>query len=230
MATKQKIAPKALSKKALLLAERIKKDNAAYEAMTSMERRVAVAKEVRLMLKKGTFLAGSGYGTVNSVGGYSPDLPMLNKSEPYYSRAKFPLGDLQPIIRAGGFECVGCAKAAIIVARAAVGNEVHITRKSFDGDYSAQPLAARISKEVFGDQCADLIECLYEDWSYENIIWKEQFKSKDPLKGDAAKIKAYETYKASLPNRYDTSQERMDAIYADIVKNKGYLVIGKYKF
>ncbi len=219
MTKKANTPKKAPSKKSLQLIERLKKDNAAYKAMTPMQRRVVVAKEIRSMLKKGTFVADYGYGRVRSH-----TLPEL----PSGFTAEMPLGDLQPIIRAGGFECIGCAKAAVIIARAAVGNDVCTSPKSFDDEGGAKPLADKVSKEVFGAQCADLIECLYEEWKYEGDFWRLRFKSKDPFKGNEEKTEVFNNYVESLFSL--RLESRMDAIYANIVKNKGYLVIGEYKF
>jgi hypothetical protein len=224
----KKTSKKAPNKKALQLIERIKKDNAAYKVMTSLERRVVVAKEIRTMLKKRTFSAEYGYGRVEKINNEPSyhNLPVLSSG----LRGNMPLGDLQPIIRAGGFECTGCAKAAVIIARAAVGNEVRISLKSLDNIGNAKPLADKVSKEVFGAQCADVIECLYEEWKYgENgYFWNDRFKSKDPFKNNEGKAEAFNNYVESISSL--DLKKRMDEIFENIVKNKGYLVIGEYKF
>lgn len=219
----------ALAKKEQKIAAQIKSDNAAYEAMGPMERRVAVSKEIITMLRIGSFVPGTGYGRVERMNGEHAELPLVDpKWGKDSDRFDFPFGDLQPIIRAGGFECVGCAKAAVIVARASVGNQVKITKRSLNEDGLAERLANKVSHEVFGTT-ADIIEGLYENWSLEDDGSPNFFRTGRRLFGkDEKRIGAYEKMRERLSDI--DSDDRMRAIYRNVIKNEGYLNIGGYKY
>jgi hypothetical protein len=159
------------------------------------------------------------------------------------SEAAFPLGDLQMVVRQEGFQCVGCAKAAIIVAKAYIGNEVHVTPEDIAGQKSwgsrglaAEPLANRVSEEVFGEECAMVIEGLYERAllrfdSHGVLIPSGGYvaqKVERLIGKDMEKTMAFNAYCGGLP--IHSTAERMSAIYRNIIDNQGSLVVGPYRF
>jgi len=210
--------------------QRIQEDNAAYAAMSPMERRVRISEEIISMILKGTFVPLRGYGRVSKN-----NIPVGEDA--------FPLGDLQMVVRQEGFQCMGCAKAAIIVAKAYIGNEVHVTPEDIAGQKSwgsrglaAEPLANRVSEEVFGAECAMVIEGLYERVlfrfdSHGVLIPSGGYVSQkvERLMGkDMEKIMAFNAYCGELP--IHSTAERMSAIYRNIIDNQGSLVVGPYRF
>lgn len=202
--------------------EQIEKDNAAYAAMSPMERRVRISEEIVLMLDLGKMVAGMGYGRLSSINGVSRGA---------LDSLRFPLGDLQPIVR-GDFQCVGCAKAAVIVAKAAVANAVHVTSMDVNG-MKSDALAERISHEVFGKECAAVIEGLYEEVGEYALAngHNDHFLPVKKLYAaiglDPAKRASFVAYSRSLPS---DSQGRMRAIYLNIVQNGGALKVGDHSF
>lgn len=204
------------------LTRKLQEDNAAYRAMSPMERRVRISEEIIAMIGREAFVPLAGYGRI-SKGGF-----------PFAGDA-FPLGDLQLVVRKEGFQCMGCAKAAIIVAKAYVGNEVHVTREDISGWMGAERLADRISEEVFGRECAMVIEGLYEQVKFLfdsdgvmiprvgyvfNKVWLTIGK-------DREKMLAYNAYCDELPSLFQ--RDRMVAIYRNIIDNQGALVVGSYR-
>ncbi len=176
-------------KKAISL-KKLRENNAKFHALLEMEKRVAIAKEVILQLEQGRFVAGFGYGRVHS--------------------GEFPSGDLQEDLHKG-LVCVGCAKGACIAAKAWLGNDIDGT--SFH--YEPRTLARKVSYEIFGQTCADIIEALYERGFVNPVVLTFDQK------------KSFYAYDDKLPK---TSYRRMKAIYQNIIDNKGFLKIGKYKF
>ncbi len=208
--------------------QRIKADNAAYALMSPMERRVRISQHIIAMIESGTFVPLRGYGRVSK------------NRIPVSDGPAFPLGDLQMVVHQEGFQCVGCAKAAIIVAKAYIGNEVHVTHEDVTEQWgsrglAAEPLANRVSEEVFGHECALIIEGLYELavllFDSDGVLIPSSGyvtqKVERLLKDDREKMEAYAAYCAGLPRDY---AERMIAIYRNIIDNKGSLVVGPYRF
>lgn len=180
------------TKKTLSLEER----NAKFNALPPMKKRVAVAKDILLQLEEGTFLAGIGYGRlVPNEDGLCDDIPA---------------GDLQKNLL-NGIKCIGCAKAAVIISRAKLGDNVNLIAPL----YSSGWLANHVSYEIFGKQCADMIENMYE-------------LSLVGLPIDEAGQAAYLRYRSELYAMRVT--DRMRSIYQNIIDNKGFLVIGEHKY
>jgi hypothetical protein len=180
-----------------------KKKNAEFNALPPMKKRVAVAQDVLLQLKIGKFKAGDGFGTAKMRG------RKLNHYDP------LDIGDLQTNLIAG-MECTGCAKGACLISRARLGDKV--TMEDFD---SIEDRAHQVSYEIFGEECADLIEALYEGWSHPRD-WSSAL--------DEHEENAFDDYSGSLPSRRGKPRERMEAIYQNIVDNKGKLKFGKYRY
>ena len=169
--------------------------NARFNALPPMEKRLAIARDILSQLKAGAFIAGSGYGSE-------------------HQRWFLPLGDLQKNLN-DGVVCDGCAKAAILISKARLGNEVIV-----DDDFYGlnKMLAQEVSRAFFGVKCADVIEALYEGnagYCVFDVSTPEYF--------------AIEKYIDRLPDGI-LDRERMERIYKNIVRNKGYLKIGEYKF
>lgn len=122
--------------------EAIKKRNEKFNKLSPMQKRVAVAEEVILMLKAKQFVAGDGYGR---------ELDTLYEDR----KADIRKGEVQKTL-VSGIVCEGCAKAGIFIAKASLGNDVQMR------SYLAQDVAHNESRELFGD-AADIIEDLYED-------------------------------------------------------------------
>jgi len=168
----------------------LEKKNAAFSALPPMKKRVAIAEDIRLQLRTKKFIAGSGYGH--------------EKKAHYYGR-DFPLGDLQQHLKAGSV-CEGCAKAACIVSRAKLGNSIVVDEGTYNSD-----LAHATSAEIFGEECSNLIEEIYEmSNSYDRTDDENE---------------AIDAYIERLPCREEDPRGRMDAIYKNIVTNSGHLVI-----
>ena len=92
-----------------------------------------------------------------------------------------------------------------------MGNDID----SGDIGYNSQALAHEVSYEIFGKTCADIIESLYESGFVKTVVLtSNQYKS-------------WDTYVNYLPVALD---KRMKAIYQNIIDNKGFLKIGRYKF
>ena len=180
-----------------------KKKNAEFNALSPMKKRVAVAQDVLLQLKIGKFKAGDGYGTAKMRG------RKLDHYDP------LDIGDLQTNLIAG-MECVGCAKGACLISRARLGDKV--TMENID---SIEDNAHKVSYEIFGERCADLIEALYEGWRHPED-WSSGLSGHEE--------RAFDDYKRLLPVRGGKPRERMEAIYQNIVDNKGKLKLGKYRY
>lgn len=178
----------------------LKKKNAKFNALPPMKKRVAIAEEILLQIRMKQFIPGDGYGSTYE----GPDARYGPLTSP------FPYGDIQQSF-INGITCIGCAKAGVIVARAALGDKV----KRKDG-VGVSNLAHKVSAEIFGKELANIIEALYESTG-------TYLRSKE-------KNEALDKYRAKLPNRYTNAAGRMKAIYKNIAKNKGFLVVGKFKF
>ena len=121
-----------------------------------------------------------------------------------------PLQDTLIQMSESGIVCAGCAKAAAMISRARLGNAVTV-----DGSFqSTEKYAHSVTDEIFGDKCAEVIEGVFEGWGYGS--------------GISAESKAIREFTLGLRN--ESSHDRMVAIYKNIVKNRGRLVIGKYKY
>lgn len=191
----------------------ILKDNAAYAAMSQMERRVSVSREVLRMMDAELFLPGRGYGSIIAARSAFGEL----------IHADVPQGDLQPVLRKGGVECHGCAKAAALFARASIGNEVFVSLNESRGHVKG--LADRVSQEVFGP-AADLIEGLYERYTINSIsMCSSTISNIARILGDAVP-----DYHATLFLLDNSPRERMRWIYRNIIDNGGYLVVGEHRF
>ena len=180
-----------------------KKKNAEFNALSPMKKRVAVAQDVLLQLKIGKFKAGDGYGSSKFRG------------RKLYHYDPLGVADLQTNLIAG-MECVGCAKGACLISRARLGDKVFM--EYFD---SVEDNAHRVSYEIFGEYCADIIEALYEVWEHPRD-WSSDTSTHEKH--------AFDEYRDSLPPRHSKPRERMEAIYQNIVDNKGKLKIGKYRY
>jgi len=168
--------------------------NAAFNALSPMKKRVAVAKDVLLQIEIGKFKPGYGYGSLAGPRGGS-----INPKSS---------DNLQLIIEKNGVSCVGCAKAAAVVARARLGNCVlGRVGEAVDG----------VTDEIFGSRLAGILEEMYEGWT----IWTDVTKSER---------KALERYRDSLHDGSLGSTYIMKAIYQNIVTNRGWFVVGKYKY
>lgn len=110
-----------------------------------------------------------------------------------------------------GVVCVGCAKGACIAAKAWLGNDID----GRDIGYNSQALAHAVSYEIFGQTCADLIEALYENGLVKHIVLTSEQR------------RSFFVYADKLPVFYEN---KMKAIYQNIIDNNGHLKIGKYKF
>ena len=173
----------------------IKLDNAKFNRLTPMKKRVAVAKDVISQLNSGTFIAGWGYGSIIEA-------PCM-----------IPFGgDLQNLILKKGVVCEGCAKGACIASRARLGDNVNM-----DYDSWSEQQAHDVTNEIFGKECADLVEGLYEEWDMDDTY-------------DGEKASRLTKYSESLPSRAMAPKARMQAIYQNIIDNCGYLKVGRYKF
>lgn len=188
------------------LAAALKENNDAYNALPPMKKRVATAKEIIAEIELGEFRPGSGYGSV---------LRLENKKFKE-TTGHFPTGDLQQHIIKGGFVCEGCAKAAVIVARAKLGDNVHL-----DTNNDSYDIAHEVSSEIFGKVCADIIESIYENADEDDLELQTL-----TLRQRRAIVK----YSESLPDRFGETTLRMKAIYQNIIDNKGRLVIGNDKY
>lgn len=182
--------PRTMTKKEL------QERNAAFNALPPMKKRVAVAKDVLLMLGTGKFVAEDGYGVLRKKGG------LLSVSS---------FENLQPILQLSGIVCEGCAKAAAVVAKARLGNDVY----GWIADN-----AHSVSDEVFGESLSKIIECVYEDWVERDELMDFSYR-------EAVAIKKFAR---SIPGRFDDPKARMIAIYQNIVTNRGRFVVGKYKY
>jgi hypothetical protein len=186
MTTKTKFKP--------VSAATLKKRNAAFNKLSPMKKRVAVAKDIILQLKVGTFVAGGGYGHQQG-------------------RFSLPIGNLQKKV-CEGIVCEGCAKAACIISKAKLGNDVHIGI-----GYNDRGVANDVSYDIFGAKCADVIESLYEMC----VMGDTAFTDKE--------VDAIEKATDRLQEQHVSySNEYMAAIYQNIVDNDGELKIGRFKF
>lgn len=167
--------------------------NAKFNALSPMEKRLAIARDILSQLKAGAFIAGSGYGSE-------------------FRRGLLPQGDLQKNL-SDGVVCEGCAKAAILISKARLANEVIVHNQS------SQDMAHETSREIFGEECADVIEALYELDS--GCLWRLNL-SYDQR---AAVYRAHERIYAVTDR-----ETRMRLIYQNIVDNGGKLKVGRYKF
>jgi hypothetical protein len=199
--------------------------NAQFNSLPEPEKRQSIAREVVMMIGAKQFAARNSYGT-------------LRQGE----TAFYPQGEMQNIIMAEGVVCTGCAKAAIIAARASLGNDINLGLM----DYASQ--SARNSRRVFGALLADVIEAVYEG--------SQEYMNEHKLDGDVAEdIMEYsrslpvphekwgEVYYAEQGGPNDAirgamaeqaertaNNDRLVAIFTNIADNGGYLVIGKHKF
>jgi hypothetical protein len=221
----------------------IKRRNAEFEALKPLQKRLHVAKEVVAMLDFDQFVARGGYGsvmlamskTLELLGTLTQEeiaqrneaflaLPLneqrkqvltealaLIRSERFtpgsdygnWNRTKHKGQDLQQML-VSGFECYGCAIAGIAASIAVLS----------DGFTVGMTHAKSKAVTVFGDECAQAIEALYENWGFgnERISGQEFWKLSD-----------------SLPFRGSKAGLRMTAIFQYMLDNDGYLVIGKEK-
>lgn len=171
------------------------KRNAEFNALTPMKKRVAVAKDVLLQIKVGKFVPGSGYGDLIGT-----DMESAG-------------GNIQTLIQKNGVYCVGCAKAAAVIAKARLGNNLY----GFVGEHVDEPV-----DDIFGKELASLLEAMYEGWS--------GFKYLGGRKIGRDERVALKRYEKSLPDRFNYPTARMTAIYQNIVTNRGRLVIETYKY
>lgn len=184
--------------------QQLQESNAKFNALPPMEKRLAICREILLTIETGTFVPGWGYGMIEGAAS-------IGYRTHYLSHLCLPIGDLQEHLMEG-LKCKGCAKAAIIVAQARLGDNIRIDPVSDNGNTYPQTinLAHRISREIFGEVCAHIIEALYED-HYPKSCDKD----------------AYYEFLDKLPRN---NAERMKAIYQHIIDNDGYIVVGEEKF
>jgi len=171
----------------------IQKKNDEYNAMSPIKRRVHTLKELVLMMETRQFVGGSGYGSLTEEGSY----------------AEVSRGDLQNLlVRNTEIQCIGCAKAGIMFAKAVLGNDVE---KRFYGSELSD--ANSVSHEILGPSLANLIESLYElpyDFDYR-------------IRGN--ELSVLRQFKSKLPDRSTEPHERLLVLYKNIIKNRGHFVI-----
>lgn len=173
--------------------EIIKKRNDAFNKLSEHEKRKHVLNEALLIMRENKFIAGDGYG----------------RTYPKSSYCYLPSGDIQKQLM-NGLVCEGCAKTAIVVARASLGDRAKMGS-------SVSALAHRVSFEIFGKRCADLIEALYEE-----VGSGFDYGSEENI--------AFENLSSSLPGRWGSPSNRLKAIFKRMLKDDGYLVIAGEKY
>jgi hypothetical protein len=178
----------------------IKAGNTRFKKLSLLGKRLAIARDVLAQLKIGSFVASSGYGHAVSV------------EHQTGLRSLLPYGDLQENLN-NGVVCEGCAKAAVLISKARLANEVIVHNQS------SQDMAHETSREIFGEECADVIEALYELDS--GCLWRLNL-SYDQR---AAVYRTHERIYAVTDR-----ETRMRLIYQNIVDNGGKLKVGRYKF
>ena len=189
--------------------EDIQAMNAEFNALPKPEQRKRIAKEVLLMLEHGSMVADNGYGII--TGG---------------KRACYTVPDLQVAI-SDGYVCVGCAKAAIIAAKASVGDGIHMKDDFGYGSISR----AYAGRELGDDRLADIIETLYEGdvafLGYKGETWRHQL---NPVQWTAIRDFKNRLHELHSGRTQETMKAIMQVIFQNIVDNDGYLVIDGHKF
>ena len=184
--------------------EDIKRMNDEFNSLEPRQQRLEIAREVLSMLTAKEFVASGGYASVMSQGEQLVPLPK---------------GNLQINI-VNGLVCEGCARGAVFVARAVLGNDVHVGDPSLRFD---DALVRKVSADSMGQNFGPLIETLYED--------EEDFPLSDILEPWSNSEKQahadFMEFKESLPDRQDNPEGRMRAIFENIVANGGNLRAGK---
>lgn len=173
--------------------QNIQKRNETFEAMTMMERRVAVAKDVLAMVAeeliepvKGTYVAHM-YVTPEKKG---------CELQPYV---------LAELGKSKTYKCSCCAKGAFFLAKIAGYNNVAAST-GLNAMYPTEPLGTRAEagsgiEDVFDRFTWDSIERYFEGWHCDNDGWEEETERDEFLK---------------TPH-----SERLIAICNNIIENKG---------
>lgn len=187
----------------------LKKQNAAFTKMTRTEKRIAIAQDVILALKKDRYYASPGT-YCDLVFNHGKDL-VEGKVE------------LQTLLHDGVVQqCDVCAIGSLFMSKVFLGNKFKVkVGEDYDGDTELKEgigdrgIATKALKGIFTVRELKYIEYCFEGCDISDTFTNENKKFHEKVKN----------FYSQYYSNYSPSEDRMIGIMENIIKNKGKFIL-----